>query len=136
MFRVHSPVIGGSITAVPDQFCWGVVTIETTQLIYVLGPCVMQQILKLVFLFGFTIFAWSCSTAQPVKAEKPSEPITQCSNPRPEICTREYRPICATRDTGIRCVTTPCLSTEEVTYATGCTACADPKVSHYRPGKC
>jgi len=100
---------------------------------------VMKQVAKLVFLSSFTIFCWSCSTAEPIKTEKPvtqTKPITQCTNPRPEVCTREYRPVCATKDTGIRCVTTPCPSTEEVTYATGCTACADPKVSHYRPGKC
>ena len=72
-----------------------------------------------------------------IKQGKPATVRNQkCTNPRPQICTREYRPVCATKDTGVRCITTPCQSTEEITYATGCTACADPKVSHYRLGKC
>jgi hypothetical protein len=48
-----------------------------------------------------------------------------CENPRPEICTREYNPVCATLvDGGQR------------TGSTGCTACSDPKVVGYRMGKC
>jgi len=74
----------------------------------------------------------SACTSQP----KATLPYTQCKEPRPQICTREYRPVCAEVDTGIRCVTTPCASTKLKTYATGCTACADPKVIGYRPGAC
>jgi PBP1b-binding outer membrane lipoprotein LpoB len=51
--------------------------------------------------------------------------ITACTEPRPQICTREYRPVCATLADG---------STK--TYATGCTACSDPKVSGYRDLAC
>ena len=51
--------------------------------------------------------------------------ITACTEPRPQICTREYRPVCATLADG---------STK--TYATGCTACSDPKVSGYRNLAC
>ena len=60
----------------------------------------------------------------------------KCKEPRPEICTREYMPVCATKNTGVVCVTTPCPSTEDKTYATGCTACADPKVIKYKQGQC
>jgi hypothetical protein len=62
--------------------------------------------------------------------------IIECTEPRPQICTREYMPVCATKDTGTRCVTTPCPATKKVTYATGCTACADPMVLGYMPGEC
>lgn len=41
--------------------------------------------------------------------------ITQCKSPRSPICTREYRAVCASRDTGVRCITTPYPSTETVT---------------------
>jgi hypothetical protein len=51
--------------------------------------------------------------------------ITVCTDPRPQICTREYRPVCAILSDG---------STK--TYATGCTACSDPKVSGYRDLAC
>ena len=62
--------------------------------------------------------------------------LTICKEPRKSICTKEYRPVCAIRDTGIRCVTTPCPSTKEITYSNACTACADEKVISYRIGAC
>ncbi len=51
--------------------------------------------------------------------------FVQCTEPRPQICTREYNPVCATLEGG---------GTQ--TYATGCTACADAKVTGYSPGAC
>ena len=61
---------------------------------------------------------------------------TACTNPRPQVCTMDYRPVCATRDTGIRCVSAPCPSSEKRTYSNGCGACSDPKVSGYVPDAC
>ena len=78
------------------------------------------------------------SQAAPVEAAQPAEdakPVV-CTNPRPQACTMDYQPVCATRDTGIRCVTTPCPSSERKTYSNGCGACSDPKVSEYIPGAC
>lgn len=69
---------------------------------------------------------------------KPKDPFsntfTQCKSPRPEVCTKEYLPVCASKDTGIRCVTTPCPSRQNVTYSNACSACADPKVYGYISG--
>lgn len=48
----------------------------------------------------------------------------------------DYRPVCATRDSGTRCVTSPCDSTETATYANGCGACADPAVIAWVPDAC
>jgi hypothetical protein len=59
-----------------------------------------------------------------------------CEDPRPQMCTHEYRPVCAARDNGVRCVTTPCDSTDARTYGNACSACADPKVISYVPGAC
>jgi len=99
----------------------------------------MKTIIKFI-ISAYLIFACtSCSVVELNKLEKhehSSESVTPCTNPRPQICTREYRPVCAAVETGINCITTPRPSTKEVTYATGCTACADPKVRSYRPGKC
>lgn len=61
---------------------------------------------------------------------------TRCEDPRPEVCTRDYRPVCALRDTGIRCVTIPCPSTEWKTYGNACDACADADVIGHLPGAC
>lgn len=60
----------------------------------------------------------------------------ECADPRSPICTQDYLPVCGLRDTGIRCVTTPCDSTEWKTYSNACTACSDPDVERYRPGAC
>lgn len=37
-----------------------------------------------------------------------------------KICTTQYDPVCGRRDTGIRCVTTPCPSSELKTYSNSC----------------
>jgi len=66
----------------------------------------------------------------------PKVVTTQCTNPRPEMCTMDYKPVCATKDTGIRCITTPCPSTEKATYSNGCTACSDANVISYQLAKC
>ena len=66
----------------------------------------------------------------------PSGTYTKCNNPRPEICTREFRPVCAKVDTGVRCVTTPCPSSENKTYSNTCTACTDPKVYGFWKNAC
>lgn len=63
-------------------------------------------------------------------------PLKQCETPRPEFCTREYRPVCGLRDTGVRCVTEPCPSTESKTYGNACDACADETVLGYAEGAC
>jgi hypothetical protein len=73
------------------------------------------------------------STAEVVPAE---QEMIICQTPRPQVCTLNYLPVCAERDTGIRCITAPCPSTERKTYSNACSACADLKVLGYRPAKC
>lgn len=60
----------------------------------------------------------------------------ECTLPRPEVCAEIYMPVCAVRDTGIRCVTTPCDSTENVNYSNACSACSDENVFSYTDGLC
>jgi hypothetical protein len=52
------------------------------------------------------------------------------------MCTREYLPVCASRDTGVRCVKEPCPSSEWKTYGNACDACSDAKVIGYIKGAC
>ena len=99
----------------------------------------MKKLTHLITIFGITLFCTSCSTpvsSEDTKQQVDSSLYIKCKEPRPEICTREYNPVCATVKTSVVCVTTPCPSAEEKTYATGCTACADPKVIKYRQGQC
>lgn len=90
---------------------------------------------------GVALLATACAAAPPATeppatGSAPSAELVTCEEPRPEVCTRDYRPVCGARDTGIRCITTPCPSTEWKTYGNACTACSDPKVAGHRPGEC
>ena len=51
--------------------------------------------------------------------------LNLCTSPRPEMCTQEYNPVCATLTDGSR-----------KTASTGCTACSDPNVVGWTPGEC
>ena len=48
-----------------------------------------------------------------------------CKDPRPEMCTMDYRLVCSTKTDG-----------SQATYANGCGACSDPEVVEYREGEC
>jgi hypothetical protein len=51
--------------------------------------------------------------------------LTMCKEPRPQICTQDYRPVCGQlMDGGVK------------TYSNGCSACSDKKVKGYREGAC
>jgi cytochrome c5 len=47
-----------------------------------------------------------------------------CSEPRPQMCTREYNPVCGATEQG------------EKTYGNACSACADSNVKNYQLGAC
>ena len=93
--------------------------------------------LRLFVIFIFAILLASCVTqqAQPQTGAQTTN-VKPCPEQRPQMCTREYMPVCATRDTGVRCVTTPCPSSEQKTYSNGCEACADKKVLGYIANAC
>jgi hypothetical protein len=68
----------------------------------------------------------ACSATSVTGADPPTPAdLIRCTQPRPQICTREYVPVCATLK-----------DHSEATYATGCTACSDPDVVGYRPDPC
>lgn len=47
-----------------------------------------------------------------------------CEEPRPEICTMEYAPVCAVVDG------------EKKEYGNACSACGDPQVESFQNGNC
>ena len=51
--------------------------------------------------------------------------LVPCPEPRPQICTQDYRPVCAQLQDG-----------SFKTYSNGCNACTDPAVTSYRDGAC
>jgi hypothetical protein len=73
---------------------------------------------------GFVLFG--CAY-KPVSQEAgmPMPDLVVCEEPRPQICTAIYDPVCAlTADNSYK------------TYASDCSACGDANVSGYRPGAC
>ncbi|MCK5914166.1 MAG: hypothetical protein KAG12_09825 [Desulfuromusa sp.] len=58
-------------------------------------------------------------------AEKESNTLIVCPEPRPQMCTMDFRPVCAELKDG---------SFE--TFSNGCMSCSDSEVVGYRDGKC
>jgi len=46
--------------------------------------------------------------------------MDEISNDDVAFCPLNYDPVCGRKDTGIRCVTTPCESSEDITYSNAC----------------
>jgi len=81
---------------------------------------------------GFVLLV-SCTTH---RVEQIPLNAVQCTDPRPQICTMDYTPVCATRDNSKPCATAACEPTETATYANACMACADPAVKYHLPTAC
>jgi hypothetical protein len=71
---------------------------------------------------GAALLLAACSS-QPV--EEPGDDPFACSEPRPQVCTMIYAPVCATLKAG-----------GEADYSSPCNACADDAVESYREGRC
>ncbi len=76
--------------------------------------------LTLMVVSGILLTACSYSNSKPDYSG-----LTLCPEERPQVCTYEYNPVCATLKDG---------STK--TGSTGCTVCSDPEVVGYTMGKC
>lgn len=63
----------------------------------------------------------------------PDRPSHICPRNRPEICTKEYRPVCASKT--VQCIRAPCPPIKQ-TYPNSCEACADPNVISWTYGSC
>ena len=50
---------------------------------------------------------------------------TMCSEPRPEVCTLDYNPVCGYKSDGT-----------SKTYSNGCSACIVKEVIGYKNGEC
>lgn len=70
----------------------------------------------------FLALAAGCSSSQPQPVVSTD---TRCAEPRPQVCTMEYAPVCASLVKGGR-----------ADYSSGCNACADDAVVAYVEGSC
>lgn len=72
-----------------------------------------------------SLLAAACVASNEMENKPSALNLIMCEEPRPQLCTREYNPVCAALKNG---------STR--TAATGCTACADSEVTGYIMGAC
>jgi len=81
-----------------------------------------------ISLLSLVIFCLTSNMAIAVQqSDEPNDENKQtvCTDPRPQVCTRDYRPVCAQlEDTSFK------------TYSNGCTACSDSRVKSYEEGPC
>jgi hypothetical protein len=89
----------------------------------------MLKISPMFLLLPIAVLLSACATTGEEDKDMHKEPgaldLILCEKPRPQICTREYDPVCARLQDG-----------SVKTYATGCTSCSDEKVVSYRKGAC
>ena len=60
-----------------------------------------------------------------IEAKNSAAKQTICTDPRPQVCTMDYRPVCGERN-----------GVSYKTYSNGCTACSDQTVVGYIEGEC
>lgn len=86
-----------------------------------------------VCVLGMLLGCAAQSTSESVSTVSSKAGYAQCPEQRSQICTREYRPVCA--DVAVQCITAPCPSVSQ-TYANGCEACSKTNVMGYVSGQC
>lgn len=80
----------------------------------------VRPVLRLGFLAGVLSLIGACVTTPSTE-----DTATVCADPRPQVCTMLYAPVCAThRDSHLE------------THSSSCNACADDTVVSYRSGVC
>jgi len=86
----------------------------------------MQFQIRLLFAQAIMLFIITgcASNAEKANSQTDTKAFTACTDPRPQICTMQYDPVCAKLEIGSK------------TYATDCTACSDHAVRGYYPGAC
>jgi alkaline phosphatase D len=82
--------------------------------------------LKAINSDGTTVFSHQVSLDEQQHDRLMSkQKLTTCTDPRPQACTMDYRPVCAEKKDG-----------SPKTYSNGCNACSDPEVISYFEGDC
>ena len=66
----------------------------------------------------------ACAATPPLASVKATA-AQACEEPRPQVCTMDYRPVCASLTDG-----------SVKTYSNGCTACGDAAVSSWIESAC
>ncbi|MDX2505383.1 MAG: hypothetical protein QNL62_13030 [Gammaproteobacteria bacterium] len=82
--------------------------------------------IKNTLLLFITLLALASCFANETEADKTEQKnVTECTEPRPVVCTMDYTPVCALNKDGVL-----------KTYSNGCGACSNPDVVSYVPLAC
>ena len=73
----------------------------------------------------FCLMGCAAVTEEQQSTLRENKKLIICTDPRPEVCTMDYRPVCGERKDG-----------SLKTYANGCNACSDHEVIEYIEGEC
>lgn len=79
----------------------------------------------ITLLMGMQSTAFSSGQLPEKENNSESDALVVCPEPRPQMCTMDYRPVCAELKDG-----------SFKTFANGCTSCTDLEVVGYRAGEC
>ncbi len=74
---------------------------------------------------GVLVLALVVGCAGPQQGATGEAQVQPCTDPRPQICTLDYSPVCGVLG-----------NQERKEYSNGCGACADPAVTSYTAGPC
>ena len=75
------------------------------------------------FVLASILFISACGLNSQPQAD--AEKVTKCLEPRPEMCTMDYNPVCGNLADG-----------SVKTYSNDCNACSDPDVTSFSQGEC
>ena len=84
-----------------------------------------SDVTTLFLLFLLTVGLQSGCATTTAEPEPEATTLNFCPEPRPEMCTQDYRPVCAQLSDG---------TWQE--YSNGCNACSDENAVSYKEGKC
>ncbi|MDX2446581.1 MAG: hypothetical protein QNK29_05200 [Desulfobacterales bacterium] len=76
-------------------------------------------------LLGLFCFMNVGCVSVPEQSNNQSDTFIGCIEPRPEICTQEYVPVCGYLEDG-----------SQKTYSNACSACSDKKIIRYKVSSC
>lgn len=89
----------------------------------------MNYFLVLLRWIVLSVFVLLTSCVVYTKPAEPEGPVKHdmiaCEMPRPEVCTREFRPVCGLHKDG-----------KYKTYSTACSACTNKQATSYYKGVC
>ncbi len=84
-----------------------------------------MNILMLLLVSTVSLLVTACNQESAMQDAVSEKIDFVCKDPRPEICTMEYVPVCGILS-----------DKSEKTYASGCTACSSSEVTGYRKDAC